>query len=463
MLVVGLTCLNVWPDLVGHGTAFLGAATLVQHITNGRVFFSLGLGCAAGTYALVPRWLATHDDSALGATTVVAVAATVGYAAGTSLGWPPAAEAALAYAIGCGYGTLLVRFMCQLAQSGGMRTILIASATSLILKTALDMVFGLFGTDAQITVTVAMPLVCAAVLFAAPRLPAHGDSPVDLTELPRCNPTNERVLMAMLLMIAVLHAITRSMSTLGFWGGGYTVAGGIKAGDLFAFALFAVAAYLTMAQDTNPDMLTRFLVPILGLMAGFLLLDKNLSALIGLSDEARSIAGTTVELYAHTLYWIIHVTAIRYLATHPYRLTGIAAALMSIVAVFMALLFQQTSDITKAPLQMDSTVVMVAIYAFAVFIAVLLRGMQGSSPAAGPAELQAEERLRRLAEEHGLSPRETDVFLLLARGRDRSFIRGELFISDATVKTHIQRIYAKFGVHSKQELISVVEEAASAA
>ncbi len=458
VLIVGLSFLNVWPDLVGHGSAFLASATLVQHVTNGRVFFSLGLGIAAGSYALLPKWLATHDDAALCATAVTSLLSTAGYALCAAFGMPSAVAAILAFMVGMGYGALLVRFMCQLAQSGGMPTVLLICTASLILKTALDLWLGLLDDTAQLIATATTPIICTLAIFASQRVPERSGVPLDLSALPKCDPTNNRVLMSMLLMIAALHAITRSMSVLGFWGQGYLIAGNIGWADLAAYAVFAVAAYFTMSDDSNPDMLTRFLVPILGLMAGFLLLDKSISTIIGLPDKAQEIIATMVELYAHALYWMIHVTAIRCLPTHPYRLTGIAAALMSIVSVFMALLFQQIGDITT-PLQMNSTVVMVAIYAFSVFVAVLLRGMQGGKDEkTADSHRNTEDMLLRLAEEHDLSPRETDVFMLLAHGRDRSFIRGELFISDATVKTHIQRIYAKFAVHSKQELISAVEE-----
>lgn len=60
-----------------------------------------------------------------------------------------------------------------------------------------------------------------------------------------------------------------------------------------------------------------------------------------------------------------------------------------------------------------------------------------------------------------LSPRETDVFILLCRGRDTSYICDSLFISASTVKTHSYHIYQKLGVHSQQELITMVEEEAS--
>ena len=50
------------------------------------------------------------------------------------------------------------------------------------------------------------------------------------------------------------------------------------------------------------------------------------------------------------------------------------------------------------------------------------------------------------------------MFLLLAQGRSRRFICEELFIADGTASTYISRVYEKLGVHSKQELLSLVLE-----
>lgn len=70
-----------------------------------------------------------------------------------------------------------------------------------------------------------------------------------------------------------------------------------------------------------------------------------------------------------------------------------------------------------------------------------------------------QQALNTLAVEHGLSPRETEVFLLLAHGRDTAYIQKTLFISSGTVSSHRRRIYQKLGVHSKQELLDIVEHA----
>ena len=59
--------------------------------------------------------------------------------------------------------------------------------------------------------------------------------------------------------------------------------------------------------------------------------------------------------------------------------------------------------------------------------------------------------------EHGLTAREIDVALLIAHGRSKTFIANELFISENTVRTHSKNVYAKLGIHSREELISLFE------
>lgn len=62
-----------------------------------------------------------------------------------------------------------------------------------------------------------------------------------------------------------------------------------------------------------------------------------------------------------------------------------------------------------------------------------------------------------LAERSNLSSRERDVLFLLGKGRTIDFIANELGISFNTAKSHIRNVYTKAGVHSKQELQSLIE------
>lgn len=59
---------------------------------------------------------------------------------------------------------------------------------------------------------------------------------------------------------------------------------------------------------------------------------------------------------------------------------------------------------------------------------------------------------------YGLSRREEEVFELARRGYTARRIAETLYVSESTAQTHIRRIYAKVGVHSKQELIEVLEQ-----
>lgn len=54
----------------------------------------------------------------------------------------------------------------------------------------------------------------------------------------------------------------------------------------------------------------------------------------------------------------------------------------------------------------------------------------------------------------GLSEREAEVMDLIARGRSNSAIASTLFLSEKTVKNHVNRIYAKLGVSNRGEAIA---------
>ena len=60
-------------------------------------------------------------------------------------------------------------------------------------------------------------------------------------------------------------------------------------------------------------------------------------------------------------------------------------------------------------------------------------------------------------EEFDLSERETEVALLIAQGRSKAYIADALCLSENTVRTHAKNVYAKLDVHSKQELIDLLQ------
>lgn len=66
-----------------------------------------------------------------------------------------------------------------------------------------------------------------------------------------------------------------------------------------------------------------------------------------------------------------------------------------------------------------------------------------------------------VSEEYGLSPRESEILGYLGQGLTRKEVSAKLVLSEETVKTHMQHIYEKCGVHSRRDLLMLIEREAS--
>ena len=69
-----------------------------------------------------------------------------------------------------------------------------------------------------------------------------------------------------------------------------------------------------------------------------------------------------------------------------------------------------------------------------------------------------EATCRDIALQYGLTPREFDMLVVLAKGNSMARAREELVISEGTAITHRRNLYRKLGVVNKQELIDFVSK-----
>lgn len=74
-----------------------------------------------------------------------------------------------------------------------------------------------------------------------------------------------------------------------------------------------------------------------------------------------------------------------------------------------------------------------------------------------PEGLSFEQRAGLVADAYALTVREKEIAVLFAMGRSATFIAEQLYLSTNTVRTHLMHAYSKLNVHSKQELISLIE------
>ena len=109
------------------------------------------------------------------------------------------------------------------------------------------------------------------------------------------------------------------------------------------------------------------------------------------------------------------------------------------------------------------TSVFVLLYGCSLVMFVLVRrGAADKASSSKPSGVDVlQQTVLQIAQEHGLSQRQTEVLDLLVHGYDVPSIAKKLFISENTVRTHTKKVYALLDVHSKQEIIDTVNNRCS--
>ncbi|PNV66682.1 response regulator transcription factor, partial [Enteroscipio rubneri] len=79
-----------------------------------------------------------------------------------------------------------------------------------------------------------------------------------------------------------------------------------------------------------------------------------------------------------------------------------------------------------------------------------------------PLRLTPDDALEQLKETFGLSTREYEMIEEFAAGRSARHIADTFTLSEHTVKTHLRHAYAKMDVHSRQELLDLIQEMGTA-
>ena len=111
-----------------------------------------------------------------------------------------------------------------------------------------------------------------------------------------------------------------------------------------------------------------------------------------------------------------------------------------------------------------TTVALVSVYLLLMAALLLFKDKRLASDKEQPTVQPTPEevlalRCDELAVRYQFTPRETEIFKLLAQGYTMPVVSEKLFVSENTVKSHVKSIYQKLGIHVRSELIELVNKA----
>lgn len=170
--------------------------------------------------------------------------------------------------------------------------------------------------------------------------------------------------------------------------------------------------------------------------------------------------------------WVFCVLLVAKFACSPVRVIGILDGAFALSVVVSAQVNSWLAESIRVGATGVTTVSLVTVFVLMFIAMFVLNGRQMAAVLAIDADdaLAGEDvplasrddilvaSVASIAQEFGLSPRETEVAELLAKGRSLPFIQNELYISAGTAQTHARHIYKKLNIHSRQEFLDIVEQ-----
>ena len=437
---------------------------LVSNLMNAVTLIVCAL-CAQRLHRHPHRGIVPWAAGALMAVGTVLMALPEGTASTVGIGLYSTAAIAGAVFTGLGLAAIILLWS-EFYAALPMRLVALYYSCSFVLATLLHFVIMALSGPAALLFTALLPLVSAALFVASMRMIKRQQHASDQNERQEADEiayvmgrsSTQRwsfPIRPMLLMAAYSFTMNFCRTT-----------GGIVNDLTMLGVSFAALIVLVMAlfffDRFDVRYLYRIALPLMvagALLQPFLLNDSLLLTGIMLNMGHASFVILTMI--------VLSTICNRYgvLAIWLFGLTRAARVLASVLGSYVGV---------TAWNQLDSTgvlfltcIVVVFLVSFSMFLLnekdlETTWGITPLAPRKEPAGFQStlEGTCAKIARNHGLTRREEDVLALLAQGKSVPRIEQELCISNGTAKSHVRHIYAKLDVHSRDELIQLVEAGA---
>lgn len=469
---IGLTVNLTWCTLAGHTPGFTNALSSLGVPVNPRAFFLMGILVMSIVFTALPRKMREKDASLWPAVALLASVGTACFAIASSQDAfsPIVLSIGGLLLFGIGYFWLTARFVLLLARTQAYGCTIACLASSLIVEPVLvAFVERSLSADLQVSVVVLMPIL-SAVLFQCARHAAlrqrscekGGERTVfGVPSRPRTKEQADEsgdIRNALILVAAasLLLATVRSLSFVGLWGEGHidtaeepsmTSSPWLWLGYAAALAVFS---YIALGRTASWPLRLRF-------QPSFLTIIITLSVSMILAGDNRAnpaLLDTLMRLndsFSHLMFWAIVAIMLDISPTPSYRIIGIGTALYAAGSIAWVLFLGNADAV-------ENLIVIVVIYVLAIASMHYSWNKREAEPSASAASVTdaLEKRCAEVAEAYRLSPRESEILVLLAQGRTRTYIQEELVLAENTVKSHVAHIYTKLGIRDRQDMIDIV-------
>lgn len=468
---------------MGHTPGFMLSSLSLGETVNARTFWLLGILVASVLLVALPKQIAQRDRSLAYVMPVLSAVGTGCFALSFHQDFfDPTVLAVTGIAVaGFGYFWFVSRFVMLLARAEEFSTVVWCLVAAFPLRQLASLALdGLLDPAHQVMVAIALPFLSALFLQVA-RVAARmreenaesapaGTAPVQVIGgAGRPSVRHEqgaRDMVIVLVIVGVLLAMVRVFGPSGVWGdsntGYFDSLGRIPAITLLTVLLVAFA-WLTLLLGRNQPASLRFQPPILVVIGGLFVVVVRSQ----LGDEPSTLLDSIVQAndpFAHLLFWSAIAAALGSLDMAENRIVGIPGVVYAATSVVWVVFLRGSAVVETAVI-----LVVVALVMNRSWFTALLRSREdagedddGTGAADEPADATSRlaqsiaERCEEVAATYALSPRESEVFMLLAQGRTCSFIQEELVLAESTVKTHMSHIYSKLEVSGRQEMMDLL-------
>jgi DNA-binding CsgD family transcriptional regulator len=348
---------------------------------------------------------------------------------------------------------LAVRCLARIASDKAL-TAAVGLAVGIVAVSAAKIVLSLVPVASPVVAIVA-PLACALVLKRAPQSSTHvGSSVFTGDAIASLWPTALAVAVFVLLW-SMLNMALKVQS--GHYGVGDLASPGLVAiAQLIdaAFSLVLLWWLLCHCSGIAFNGLWRIALVCLAMTMVAV-------AFLGAIQAAQIFTSAAYEI-ADMVIWLALASVARQSDANPYAVCslGLLAVLRIPDSTGRVLVAVVGLDVLGERGLVISMLTIIATVAFLLphrspAIMLLFSDLGGSAPEATDSA-SVHERCASLAREHGLSARERQIIEYLCYGRSKQYIAETLYLSENTIKTYTKRIYAKLGIHSREELQNLV-------